>query len=48
MQNVEKVWKAEQAAAEEEKKIKQLQKELADERQKEELRKLQAESGLIT
>jgi hypothetical protein len=45
---IEKVWKAEQAAAEEQKKIDTLRKEMDEERRIEQLRKLQHEAGLLT
>src|SRR5687767_7061848 len=45
---VEKVWMAEQAAAEEQKKIDTLRKEMDEERRIEELRKLQHDAGLLT
>lgn len=44
LQNVEKVWIAEQKAEQEEKKLLELQKQLEEERQIQELRQLQAQS----
>ncbi|KAI9183699.1 RNA-splicing factor [Blastocladiella emersonii ATCC 22665] len=45
--NQERVWKEEQRAAEEARKLEQLRKELAEERQKQELMELQEKAGLI-
>ena len=45
--NLERVWKAEQAAVEEAKKAEQLRKELAEERQMEEMRRMQEVGGHI-
>ena len=45
--NLERVWKAEQVAIEEQKKAEQLRKELAEERQMEEMRKMQEAGGHI-
>lgn len=45
---IEKVWKAEQKAAEEAKKCETLRKELEEERRVESLRRMQAEAGLLT
>ena len=44
--NREKVWKAEQAAEEEQKKLEELRKELADERATQDLKQLQEAAGL--
>jgi len=48
IRNIEKVWQAEQKAKQEKVKLEQLRKELDEERQIEELRKLQADAGLIS
>jgi hypothetical protein len=45
--NLERVWKAEQAAKEEAKKAEQLRKELAEERQMDEMRRMQEAGGHI-
>jgi len=47
IRNIEKVWHAEQKAAEEKTRLEQLKKELNEERQIEELRKMQVDAGLI-
>ena len=47
VKNVEKVWLAEQAKSAEEKKVSQLQKQIAEERQIEELKALQREHGHV-
>jgi hypothetical protein len=47
LSNVEKVWKAEKKSRDETKKLEQLQKEIEQERQREELRKAQREAGLL-
>jgi len=44
---MEKVWKAEQAALEEQKKAEQLRKELVEERQMEEMRRMQEAAGHV-
>ncbi len=46
IKNVEEVWKKEQAKKEEEKKIKELQKEYAEERNREALDELQVQAGV--
>ena len=46
-QTKEKVWRARQKAAEEEKKLQDLRKQLREERQIEELRRVQEEAGLV-
>ena len=45
MDNVEKVWLAEESAREEKKKMIELQKQIAEEREIQDMRKLQAASG---
>ena len=45
LDNVERVWIAEQAAEKEERKLKELQKQINEERQIQELRELQVKSG---
>jgi len=47
IQNIEKVWLAEQKAKQEEQRMKELQKKLEEERAIEELRRVQAAAGLI-
>ena len=47
MQNLERVWKAEQKAKEEKEKLEQLQRELQEERRREELQKHAIEQGVI-
>mmetsp|Transcript_8934 Transcript_8934/g.26836 ORF Transcript_8934/g.26836 Transcript_8934/m.26836 type:complete len:491 (+) Transcript_8934:155-1627(+) len=47
LHNKERVWLAEQKEAEEKKKMEELRKKLADERQLEELRRLEVESGRL-
>jgi hypothetical protein len=47
MRNLEKVWAVEQKAEEEDKKLEQLRKELAEERQRAEFVKMQEDAGLI-
>lgn len=48
IQNIEKVWLAEQKAKQEEQRMKELQKKLEEERAIEELRRVQAAAGLIS
>ncbi|KAJ3371123.1 RNA-splicing factor [Allomyces arbusculus] len=47
MRNQERIWKEEQKALEEQRKLQQLQKELAEERAKQELVELQEKAGLV-
>lgn len=47
MKNIERVWKAEQKYESERKKIEELQKELKDERAREEMTKYAEDSGAI-
>lgn len=47
MKNIERVWKAEQKYEAERKKIEELQKELKEERSREEMTRFAEESGAI-
>lgn len=47
MKNMERVWKAEQKHEAEQKKIEELQKELAEERAREEIRHFGEEQGVL-
>lgn len=47
MRNMERVWKAEQKHEAEQKKIEELQKELAEERAREEIRHFAEEQGVL-
>ncbi len=47
IKNVEKVWIAEQKAAEEKKRMNELQKQLTEERQVMELKQLQKDAGML-
>jgi sortase (surface protein transpeptidase) len=47
MKNIEKVWKAEQRLQAEEKKIKELQRELQQERDREEITSFAEKQGVI-
>lgn len=47
MQNLERVWKAEQKAKEEAEKLEQLQRELEEERRRELLQQHAVEQGII-
>lgn len=47
LKNHERIWKAEQRSKAESKKVHELQKEIEEERQREELQKLQEDAGLI-
>ena len=46
-QNQEKVWRARRRAAEEKKKLEDIRKQLREERQIEELRRVQEDAGLV-
>jgi hypothetical protein len=48
LNNIERVWQKEEDERKEKQKMLELQKELAEERQIDELRKVQAENGLIS
>ncbi|GJP53867.1 hypothetical protein CLOM_g12991 [Closterium sp. NIES-68] len=47
LRNVEKVWKAEQREADERKKVDELRKQIADEREAEEFQRLREQAGLV-
>lgn len=47
MKNQEKVWKAEQAKTQEEKKLNDLRKEIEEEKNREELKRIGRESGVL-
>lgn len=47
MENLERVWKAEEKKRQEEERITQLQSELQEERRREELQRQAVESGLV-
>ena len=47
MKNQEKVWKAEQAKNQEEKKLNDLRKEIEEERNRDELKRIGRESGVL-
>lgn len=47
LRNIERVWKAEQKHEAEQKKIEQLQRELADERARDEIRHYAEEKGVV-
>eukprot|EP00271_Cylindrocystis_brebissonii_P013889 TRINITY_DN3439_c0_g1_i1.p1 TRINITY_DN3439_c0_g1~~TRINITY_DN3439_c0_g1_i1.p1 ORF type:complete len:1009 (-),score=207.00 TRINITY_DN3439_c0_g1_i1:69-3095(-) len=47
LRNVENVWKAEQKDADEKKKLDEIRKQYVEERQKDELRRLQEEAGIV-
>lgn len=47
MKNQEQVWKAEQAKAQEEKKLNDLRKEIQEEKEREELTRIGRESGVL-
>lgn len=47
MKNQERVWKAEQAKQEEERKLNDLRKEITEERDREQLRRLGENSGVL-
>ena len=47
MQNLERVWKAEQKAKDETEKLEQLQRELAEERRRESLQQHAVEQGIV-
>lgn len=47
MKNQEKVWKAEQAKSQEEKKLNDLRREIEEERNRDELKRIGRESGVL-
>lgn len=47
MKNQEKVWKAEQAKSQEEKKLNDLRREIEEEKNREELKRIGRESGVL-
>ena len=47
LHNIEKVWKAEQRAEDEKKKMDQLRRELTEERQLAEMQEIQEKAGLV-
>lgn len=47
MKNQEKVWKAEQAKSQEEKKLNDLRREIEEEKNRDELKRIGRESGIL-